>query len=769
LPFAANRKKSSSFLNDKRKKEADMKNAILLIAALAPFFIGSDCYGPDPPVDYSSQVAINNPGPMTVSGQVEFTFEISCKKQRWTSVVVLFSDDSGSTWSSATIVSANAGTIQGNIIKDLTAGQQVSVVSFVWDSVTDLGYEYVTGIKLLVFVEETDVSWDYWHLPFYNYYSYEQVTKTFNVNNNRVPVVTISTPEGEQAGDVVGEFFLSDNDSDLCRATIEYSKDNGAHYYAATLKSAGSNPMSGNLIFGLDSGASPRRYVFVWDSLADLGEDYLETVMLSVVANDGLEDSQPAYTNAFTVANNAAPYTEIADVDAVQSGDVRIDFSAGDDDSPVLTLFFEFSVDGGISWENAALRHSSAGAVSGSEISITDEVPGSLDGWCVWDSVADGVALDDIVMNVRIRVTPQDEKRRGSTSSTRGFIADNTFAGSWGAPAVVSGSYAACGKPCASFDATGKPFVVFADDSSAQSKIYIARYSGTAWNAPAVVASSGGTLSNPRACVTANGYIHFAFVENSSVMYEFYNGSAYSARVKLSGSGEAYSPAIAAASSGDVYAVFREYSGGRNTIFSVTISGGTPSAAEEISAGAEDASSPSVACVSNTPHVAWCDYVSGSWRVYHSSKSGAWSTPEIASGNATDARTAQIAADSGGEVAVAYMNTASPAAGIYVNVLGGSWGTPVLMSSGLGSAVEPDVVYHTGRPRTVWSDNGGAARSYDVSYASLLSGGAGAPASMSNTEDDSMSPSLAGSASGKQALAWLEMTSSGTVIMCRIK
>jgi len=748
---------------------------LLLAAAACPFAGCPRTHKKIYALYTTTQLTVQNPAGTVFSGDMQISFTISATWYHKTDMAIYYSAGYG--WIPATIKSASAGSIENNLIKQLdvppvnpfTGENTPATYTFTWDTIADLGYEYVPNVQLKMVTEEPD---DYYNWP-YVFYGDSIWTKTFIVNNNRKPIISVTTPAANASGDAMIEFTLTDPDNDICRVTVEYSKDGGAHYFAATLRDVTSYPVSANVIFGLDQTATLRQYVFVWGTDDDMPLKYDEEMRIKLVANDGLINSDPSETGNFTVANNLAPVCTIQDVGGTQTGDVTLNFTVKDEDSSAATLTFKYSIDGGATWRDAAIKYSSVGALADNAITVTGVSATPLAGYAVWNSLGDGVATENLETNVRVSIQAADDQRQGQSVSTRSFIVDNTLAGSWGSAQLISGALNASSPACA-LDPSDKAVVVFcAPDNAAISQIYIVLHNGLIWSATAQITSSATGATKPRVAVTDDYCIHVVYVEGSAVKYTRYSG-AWSAPVKISGAGAAGEPDITKNDTdpNDAHVVWKEFTAGQYEIYYSYITSGTPGAPKLVSDTSEDSESPAVACYNGVPYVVWSDVSSGNWEILSAADTAGWTHLGIVSNTAGISRKPRIAADpSSGNVAAAWMDD-EPGANfdIFINIYNGSnWGNAVNVSANAGNSVNPDVSYRGGAPRLVWSDNTNAAMNYEIAYSSFLSGAGTRAVLLSNTVGESNTPALACGWTGKQVLVWQEVAATGTQIFARLR
>lgn len=753
---------------------------LLIVTALvfAVCCVGGRCNG-NGHVIFPTQLTVQNPAAMVISGDLEVTYQLSCPSPKTSGIGVFFSTDAGATWSSATVKNPSDGDLQGNLIKNLWAPGEGATYTFVWDSVTDVGHDYVQDIQLALYIEElypSDWSWNIQFAAFHQYRSGWQVTKVFTIDNDRAPAVTVTTPVSPQAGDVLVEFSLSDEDDDLCRVTVEYSKDDGQSYFAATLEDVTSTPISSNILFGLDASATPRRYIFIWDSGTDLIAQHNEQVKLRLVANDGIKDSAASETSAFTVSNNEAPVVTIEDIGGLQVGDVAINFSLADPDSTLVAMIFQYSTDGGATWLPATIRYTSAGTITGAQVQLTGTPSVEADGCCVWASLADGVATGVLETNVRLSAVAQDEQRQGAVDTTRSFVVDNTVAGSWGTLTTLSQASTPASNPTCALGALDNPTVAWECSDGSVTQIYFTSYDGSAWSAPAAATASAAGATRPRIAITSDADVHLVYVDLDEVLYTGYDGTSWSTPVAVSGAGVAGEPDLKADDNDVLHVVWKEMTGGRYLIHYCQVTGGAPGAAELVNDTSESSESPAIACVSTvldtTPYIVWSESPSGTWEILSARRAGGvWEPLGTVSGTAGASRRPCIAAcPDTGEVAAAWMDdTPGTNFDVYISIFSGTWQAATNVSANDGNSVNPSISYRAGSPRLAWSDNTSPAQNYQAAFSSFLAGTGSPPVLISNTSGEATMPVLVSGTTGRDVLVWQEITATGTTILCRMR
>ena len=119
---------------------------------------------------------------------------------------------------------------------------------------------------------------------------------------NQPPSVPyVATPSGTQSGNVTISYGLADAESDLCSIAVQYSRNGGANWYAATQGSGG------NGTSGLTSSVGGTSHTYAWNSIADLGNTNNSDVEIRITPTDVGGTGSAVATNAFTVNNGVTP------------------------------------------------------------------------------------------------------------------------------------------------------------------------------------------------------------------------------------------------------------------------------------------------------------------------------------------------------------------------------------------------------------------------------------------------------------------------------
>jgi len=225
------------------------------------------------------------------------------------------------------------------------------------------------------------------------------ISNVFHLDNNQPPSLYISAVEEESDGRYLIFYSVEDRESDIIQLQAQYSTDGGSSWNSARL--TGSTMQIPSWLYG-----DPVR----WNSLGEPGIDGPAAPILRMRAADAdpgpwsVAELDSGPTDA-SVAQIIAPVEEV-------SGRVRLGVRLADPKEDPLSYDWEYSLDGGDSWEEA---------------SVTDpSVPttGSYHYDLIWDSSRDIPGLD--AGSVRLRALARGRDRGSSVSSSPFHVDNNT-------------------------------------------------------------------------------------------------------------------------------------------------------------------------------------------------------------------------------------------------------------------------------------------------------------------------------------------------------
>jgi hypothetical protein len=192
-------------------------------------------------------------------------------------IEVEYSVDGGTSWPDAAMGSGGDGT------RALPSSLGGMAHTFVWDSFANVGHKVRDDVRIRITPVDMQVGT-------------AGETGPFRVDNNMPPSAIIETPLSGQSGSIPLSYVLVDGESDACSVAVHYSLDGGRTWLAAS-KAAGSEGTS-----GLKSSPSGEAHAYLWDSLADLGEDYVSAIRMRIIPQDA-KIGAPAQTGDFVVDN----------------------------------------------------------------------------------------------------------------------------------------------------------------------------------------------------------------------------------------------------------------------------------------------------------------------------------------------------------------------------------------------------------------------------------------------------------------------------------
>jgi len=291
------------------------------------------------------------------SGPVQIVFDVSDPEGDAVTLLPEYFDEADDRWKIATVTAG---------LSDLEPSKYAG--SFVWDSYVDMLGVDNPETKLRITVFDNDQG--------------EPVeAKPFHVDDNSAPAVLVNDITTEQEADVVVTYTLSDLERDTLSFRTEFSEDGGATWQPATVS-------------GTTSGIGVEDYVgdVTWHSGRDTMNKHLAQARFRIVPADN-DEGRPGATSDFTVDNNNPPSGEILPLAAEQTGAVAVRYRLRDDEGDALSIFCEYSNDGGRTWTPAT--------VSGTTEGISGR---AYEGVITWDSAADvpGVDQEDLLF----RITP---------------------------------------------------------------------------------------------------------------------------------------------------------------------------------------------------------------------------------------------------------------------------------------------------------------------------------------------------------------------------
>ncbi len=289
-------------------------------------------------------------------GYVTINYSLSDNENDTLSILCEYYDDDASGWVNASITEDTAG------ITDYYG-------SITWNTIADLPTA-ATYVMFRITPKDLDPG--------------TSDTTEFILDNIGVPVLIINTQlTGEQAGDILFEYTISDDEKDIISLSPEYSADAGETWHDASI--------TGNTT-GIDS----LHYSgsLIWHSDINLSGADLLTVRFRIVPDDGNVGISSETIN-FHLDNNAVPSIVLDNKYEVHDRDITINYSLYDSEYDTLSIFAEY-------YESSTYAFIYA-TITGDTTSIdSSEYSGNI----VWQYIND---LPDISDTVFFRVTVMDK------------------------------------------------------------------------------------------------------------------------------------------------------------------------------------------------------------------------------------------------------------------------------------------------------------------------------------------------------------------------
>ncbi|UCE73841.1 MAG: hypothetical protein JSV56_12600 [Methanomassiliicoccales archaeon] len=233
--------------------------------------------------------------------------------------------------------------------------------------------------------------------------------------NNEPPSVSITTPAGEQSGNIPIQYTLSDSGHDLCDIVPLYSLDGNTFYDAA-------QGTGGDSVENLSSSATGITHTFNWASNLNISGVDKSKVYFRILPKD-CQFGELYTTGAFQVDNNALPEVEIDPITDVQSGSVNISYTLKDEESDVISINADYSTD-------KTTYYKASIALKSDKTSELESSSAGISYTFIWDSYQDLKDKDE--SSVYFRITPTDNEE-GLGDTTSSFHLDNK------APDITSG------------------------------------------------------------------------------------------------------------------------------------------------------------------------------------------------------------------------------------------------------------------------------------------------------------------------------------------
>jgi len=332
-------------------------------------------------------------------GNVSLSYILTDAESDGIAISVEYSIDNWATSHSATKASG------GDPITGLTSSSTGIAHTFIWDSLSDLGYSLNNTVQIRITPSDTEEG-------------ALDTTGDFAVDNNEAPIASVMTPSVEQSGTFAIAYALFDSNSDIVDVEIKYSINSGATWSSGLATEVVGPPSEGTS--GLASSPSGTSHIFMWNSLADIGQIYSDKVRIRITPSDFVQGS-PGSSDDFSVSNNAAPSVFVLTPSGLQSDDITISYVLVEPENESCDISVYYSEDAGATW-NPAIMGSGGDGTAGLVGS-----PGGANFEYAWDSALNVKAPVAHQDDIRIRIVPTDPYRDGAYGQTGDFEVDNTI------------------------------------------------------------------------------------------------------------------------------------------------------------------------------------------------------------------------------------------------------------------------------------------------------------------------------------------------------
>lgn len=237
-------------------------------------------------------------------------------------------------WQPATLVSGTGGTVEGNLVVNVSCPIPPAQRNVVWDSAADLGPVYAHEIWLRIIGHDARTG-------------SPADTTVFRVDNTLAPVppiVTFITPASPSRGLVTLEYDISDNNAETANIVFELSLDGGTTWQLPSMVYSDIGRRVGNIILDVPCLPSPETHYIIWNSAMDVGFAANYGVRFRAKPDSSVQGTW-AQSALFAVDNSSpagGPQAVItADRLSVQSSD-PIAFSAMSSTGSPTTFLWDF-------------------------------------------------------------------------------------------------------------------------------------------------------------------------------------------------------------------------------------------------------------------------------------------------------------------------------------------------------------------------------------------------------------------------------------------
>ncbi|WP_372980832.1 Ig-like domain-containing protein [Marinobacter sediminum] len=348
----------------------------------------------------------------------------------------------------------------------------------------------------------------------------------------------------------------------------------------------------------------------------------------------------------------------------------------------------------------------------------------------------------------------------------------NRFDGtSWGEAEIIEAdSGGTASAPQVALNAGGQAFAVWTQFDGTRDNVWVNRFDGSDWGMAEVIdVDDAGSSRSPQVALDATGRAIVVWAQFDGSWYRIlarrFDGSNWGAAELIEADnsgrlGDASAPQIVLDGNGRALAVWEQFDGSRNNIWSNRFDGSTWGTAGRIQTDvASDASAPQIAINAHGQAFAvWTQFDGTRDNIWANRFDGsAWGAAEqIETDNAGGASNPQIAHDTDGRAVAVWQQSDGARNNIWVNRFdGNAWRrAEQIETDNAGSAVSPQVALDAkGRALAVWHQSDGSRNHI---WANRFDGNTWGEAELIEIDDvnHARSPQVAFDADGRAIAVW---------------
>lgn len=343
--------------------------------------------------------------------------------------------------------------------------------------------------------------------------------------------------------------------------------------------------------------------------------------------------------------------------------------------------------------------------------------------------------------------------------------------GAWNTAELIETNNAGGARaPQIAVDAAGRALAVWEQFEDSRHKIWANRFDGTSWEEAEIIETgTGGTASAPDVAINAGGQAFAVWTQfdgtRDNVSVNRFDGSAWETAevIDVDDGGSSRAPQIAIDAAGRAIVVWAQFDGSWYRILARRFDGSNWGAAELIEADNSgrlgDASAPQIVLDANGRALAVWEQFDGSRNNIWSNRfdGSAWGTPgRIQTDVASDASAPQIAINPDGQAFAVWTQSDGTRDNIWANRFdGNAWGAAEqIETDNAGGASNPQIALNAdGRAVAVWQQSDGARNNI---WANRFDGSAWRAAEQIETDNagSAVSPQVALDAKGRALAVW---------------